>query len=899
MIKKKGLIFLIAILLFGIIFVNNVKADFLDSFYYSSCTDTDGGSNYAVAGRVTKTNEWFDFAGGFEWVDIFDDSCIDKNNLKEYYCDNLGEDYLSTDHNCGQGFECMDGACVALNCPEDLGDCNSGTTCDPKTCGGKTYYCRAPYGWVESLDCNNQNYCATGTCTETGKTLPTVNVCTASGWKEPQQGQTCDTTTGNLISCPEDLGSCTETTTCDARECDGKDYYCRYPFGWVEFGGLDKYCDESSEWCTTAKCGGITSYCLADGSWDECNSPSFCQDGLCKSSTTVTCSVSGSEPHYVDGNPVRNVGDPANIQVDVSKGIANKEYTLISSYLLNGNFESDPKFESKITTDSSGSFSKLNQEIIPSTYVTGLYNAKLKIGQTPSGFLITTSCGRFYVCGQGEKWDSSSGKCISTTATPTCGNENQNCCSSRAEPGLLTCSQGLTCVNQKCVAGAACDTNNFPTRPCNFNNGCYQECGSKKYLCVDVQRTGFKWTEWLSLFKSYSSTECSTNACTQYNFPSSCKGVSNLGFPSEYSQNSFTGFCNPNDKNIFYFNSMASFSNICGNVPPPGACSPACSGSTPYCNSANKCVECIPAGDPVIGGGGNYVGGTQAMGCGQQSQCSTINPDLVGTCTSTCSNNYKCQSCSLTGNVCKVADGKKARCEYACNGRYIAGYCCGANDIYDLRQHKCVANGEGVTTGSSATTGGSSESTGGSSGDNDPIGHLSQGAIINIQSDLVEGTYAANVRLSVSGYYDDKVTAIVGGRVNTNGWCPRLASSTTPFSVYPSGQPLCTTNDPGFGIIFTSTNLNNFRNPLTFTLSSPDGTLRQSFTVTFNIPSNMAGAVVKDVTGLAISNECKLFVPEITRGNCETNPLGVDKEDCNNLIAGLSYYVGNCNTKLS
>jgi len=247
----------------------------------------------------------------------------------------------------------------------------------------------------------------------------------------------------------------------------------------------------------------------------DCANGFECKNGACVP-PSVSCSISGGSPLNPDGIPVRNVGDPANIKTDISGGVANKEYTLINSY-----GESEPKFESKITTDSSGSFSKLNQEIIPSTYVTGLYNAKLKIGQTPSGFLITTSCGRFYVCGQGEKWDSSSGKCISTI-TPTCGNENQNCCSSRAEPGLLTCSQGLTCVNQKCVAGAACDTNNFPTRPCNFNNGCYQECGSKKYLCVDVQRTGFKWTEWLSLFKSYSSTECSTNACTQYNFPSSC-----------------------------------------------------------------------------------------------------------------------------------------------------------------------------------------------------------------------------------------------------------------------------------------------------------------------------------------------------------------------------------------
>ncbi len=155
------------------------------------------------------------------------------------------------------------------------------------------------------------------------------------------------------------------------------------------------------------------------------------------------------------------------------------------------------------------------------------------------------------------------------------------------------------------------------------------------------------------------------------------------------------------------------------------------------------------------------------------------------------------------------------------------------------------SNSGGRSTQTTGDTGGTGSGNGGSA--TEPIAHFTGSSVINVQNDLVSGTYAANVPLTVSTSYDERVTTPAGGRGVLTAWCPQLASSPSPFTVYPNGNSQCTTNDPSFGIIFTSTNLNNFKNTFTFTLSSPDGTIRQSYTVTFNIPTNL-------LTGSAISN---------------------------------------------
>ncbi|MBI2064174.1 MAG: hypothetical protein HYT66_00465 [Candidatus Yanofskybacteria bacterium] len=132
--------------------------------------------------------------------------------------------------------------------------------------------------------------------------------------------------------------------------------------------------------------------------------------------------------------------------------------------------------------------------------------------------------------------------------------------------------------------------------------------------------------------------------------------------------------------------------------------------------------------------------------------------------------------------------------------------------------------------------GGGGGGGGGGGNENDPIGHLI-GSVINVEDNFISGTFAANITLSVSTAYDNAVTVPAGGRLNLSLWCPKLSSSPSPFSVFntwPNG--VCSTNDPTFGYILTSTNLNNFRtnNPFTFTLTAPDGSRPQSFTVTWD-----------------------------------------------------------------
>ncbi len=77
-----------------------------------SCTDTDGGQNYAVQGTVA--------ANGAEYAD----SCVDETSVHENYCQN-GARYLET-HACGAGQKCLVGACVSKNFVLSVEKCGNG-----------------------------------------------------------------------------------------------------------------------------------------------------------------------------------------------------------------------------------------------------------------------------------------------------------------------------------------------------------------------------------------------------------------------------------------------------------------------------------------------------------------------------------------------------------------------------------------------------------------------------------------------------------------------------------------------------------------------------------------------------------------------------------------------------
>jgi hypothetical protein len=79
-----------------------------------SCSDTDGGQNYDIQGRVT-------YAGGT----TADDSCSDSNTLSEEYC--VGNEHRTEVHACGGGNKCSAGACVPSNEVPSSEICGNGT----------------------------------------------------------------------------------------------------------------------------------------------------------------------------------------------------------------------------------------------------------------------------------------------------------------------------------------------------------------------------------------------------------------------------------------------------------------------------------------------------------------------------------------------------------------------------------------------------------------------------------------------------------------------------------------------------------------------------------------------------------------------------------------------------
>ncbi len=80
-----------------------------------ACSDSDGGKNYFMQGRVT-----------FGANETSDDFCVDATTLMEQYCDSNNV-HQSESHDCGGGFKCTAGKCEPSNTPPSTEICGNGT----------------------------------------------------------------------------------------------------------------------------------------------------------------------------------------------------------------------------------------------------------------------------------------------------------------------------------------------------------------------------------------------------------------------------------------------------------------------------------------------------------------------------------------------------------------------------------------------------------------------------------------------------------------------------------------------------------------------------------------------------------------------------------------------------
>jgi hypothetical protein len=148
-----------------------------------SCSDSDGGKDYAVKGTATKgTNSKTD-------------SCSSASVLIEYFCNK--NSISSINYNCGSGKVCSNGACIPSCTPAtctslskscgswsdgcygnlSCGTCNAGYTCssgtcvlncNPATCTSLSKSCGSwsdgCYGNLSCGTCNSDYNCISGTC---------------------------------------------------------------------------------------------------------------------------------------------------------------------------------------------------------------------------------------------------------------------------------------------------------------------------------------------------------------------------------------------------------------------------------------------------------------------------------------------------------------------------------------------------------------------------------------------------------------------------------------------------------------------------------------------------------------------------------------------------------------
>lgn len=199
-----------------------------------SCTETDGGPNYAQKGTMTYT-----CVNGNSGSKI--DSCVDSNTLNEYLCDgaDLGSCNINPEvKSCGAGYECQNGACVYVGggttCTNGYESCcDAASTCGTHSQNGDAFKCEND-AWVLKQACSSY-------CRQNAYNHAQCVSCLSNS----------DCSTGQVCS---SLGQC-----CTPKTCAGLAYNC---------GTHSDGCGEQ------INCG-------------TCNSGYDCVNGHCQVSTTV------------------------------------------------------------------------------------------------------------------------------------------------------------------------------------------------------------------------------------------------------------------------------------------------------------------------------------------------------------------------------------------------------------------------------------------------------------------------------------------------------------------------------------------------------------------------------------------------------------------------------------
>jgi hypothetical protein len=278
-----------------------------------TCKDSDGGINYPVKGTVVISNNQQKTRLSND-DNRYTDFCTGVR-LTEYYCNENGTNAseilgIISNHNCGAGFECFDGACVEVEQNETHNIC-SGTNCISVQGPGvdecqTNAECAPPQNETHKI-CSGYN------CISVQG--PGVDECQTNAQCAPPQNETNETHKVCLgTSCVEVEGSgvdeCQTNAQCEAPgnetnstcyDSDGGDD--RYTYGYCEDGNGIIYdqCGSDLDYvletrCGTQFCGVATLFCTFG-----------CEGGVCRTSPENET----NETHNVcDGTLCKAVSGP-------------------------------------------------------------------------------------------------------------------------------------------------------------------------------------------------------------------------------------------------------------------------------------------------------------------------------------------------------------------------------------------------------------------------------------------------------------------------------------------------------------------------------------------------------------------------------------------------------------
>jgi len=208
---------------------------------------------------------------------------------------------------CGQGQQCVSGACQAVSKCDGVA-CNDGETCDEADGACKCTETSCPSGQVCSpgLRCVDEGGpCATKVCSD--PTLPECNPtsgeceCRASPTDSCGQGQRCVSGACQAVS------KCDGVTCDDGETCDQADGVCKCSETSCPSGKVcspNQKCVDDSSPCATKTCTGTTPFCepvsgecQCVASPDSCGNGLHCVAGACEASVVVTeCNTSLPAP---------------------------------------------------------------------------------------------------------------------------------------------------------------------------------------------------------------------------------------------------------------------------------------------------------------------------------------------------------------------------------------------------------------------------------------------------------------------------------------------------------------------------------------------------------------------------------------------------------------------------